>query len=636
MTFLSMTRGWFLQRIAKTWSVSEAVLPVVAALIAASIAVVAWANGAAGVALPIVICMILMTIGLISRFRGRGMHKLARSYAEGQIRTRVFLWNLEARARGMFLFRMAMICLVPAVLAGGIGVSLPGQIAVAPLLAMLLTPVFLRIAGVLVGSGKSGWMFNALVRDEFLLESISLASPSERFQVGWTAGGRIDFLRRTAALNPHVPDKVREIVLAQYSPAAVFVAVQLEKKSVWTEACLMLAGWRVAVSACGLAAAMALAIVLTLHRDFFAVAAFNNWEYPFAERKSENPLQKSENPDPSSDQGASAQSGGASQAGQGDDQGRAGTLDSQGGTGGDESNSGPKVDSPSSGASELGDGREGPDGLGAEGQSGRGGGQDASSGLAQGHSDDEVGTENAPKGPGDGGATEEGSSRTEQGETEGSGRDEGSDNEGDPQGSDGGDGPQEESPATAEGASGQETPDSTDLEDSAEDNAVQNDAQDGDAPGAQTDNPPQGNENPQGSSTEEGEISEGGDGDAQNATLEQVDEMPEDAEITQTDLPLDGVTGDVPVSSPSSAEAEVAPDESMELRQGAQAPETGTTLELTVGGASALFAEEGEMPEAVEVRLLPENEPSPTTQQPTGQARQILPAWIGELVKSQD
>ena len=58
------------------------------------------------------------------------------------------------------------------------------------------------------------------------------------------------------------------------------------------------------------------------------------------------------------------------------------------------------------------------------------------------------------------------------------------------------------------------------------------------------------------------------------------------------------------------------------------------SLELKAGGPAALFAKEGEVPDAVEARLLPDELGLPPAQAVTsGEPRQILPAWIDELIK---
>lgn len=67
-------------------------------------------------------------------------------------------------------------------------------------------------------------------------------------------------------------------------------------------------------------------------------------------------------------------------------------------------------------------------------------------------------------------------------------------------------------------------------------------------------------------------------------------------------------------------------------RIGATAPEVGGKLELQAGGASQLFAEAGEVPDAVVARLPPQNDATLPNAAAPLPARQLLPAWISELV----
>ncbi|PKQ10933.1 MAG: hypothetical protein CVT70_16855 [Alphaproteobacteria bacterium HGW-Alphaproteobacteria-1] len=64
----------------------------------------------------------------------------------------------------------------------------------------------------------------------------------------------------------------------------------------------------------------------------------------------------------------------------------------------------------------------------------------------------------------------------------------------------------------------------------------------------------------------------------------------------------------------------------------ATVPEVGGKLELQAGGASQLFAEAGQVPDAVEARLPPESDTPPPIAAAPLPARQLLPAWISELV----
>jgi hypothetical protein len=99
-----------------------------------------------------------------------------------------------------------------------------------------------------------------------------------------------------------------------------------------------------------------------------------------------------------------------------------------------------------------------------------------------------------------------------------------------------------------------------------------------------------------------------------------------------TDEPLDGAGEGQSLSTTDPAK----PVDSLTLdlagRIGATAPEVGGKLELQAGGASQLFAEAGEVPDAVVARLPPQNDAPPPIDAAPLPARQLLPAWISELV----
>ena len=102
--------------------------------------------------------------------------------------------------------------------------------------------------------------------------------------------------------------------------------------------------------------------------------------------------------------------------------------------------------------------------------------------------------------------------------------------------------------------------------------------------------------------------------------------------IVRTDEPLEGAGEGQSFSTTDAAEPTSALMLDVAGRIGATAPEIGGQLELQAGGASQLFAEAGGVPDAVEARLpLQSDAPPPTATAPLP-ARQLLPAWISELV----
>lgn len=99
-----------------------------------------------------------------------------------------------------------------------------------------------------------------------------------------------------------------------------------------------------------------------------------------------------------------------------------------------------------------------------------------------------------------------------------------------------------------------------------------------------------------------------------------------------TDEPLDGAGEGQSLSTTDPAKLIGNLTLDLAGRIGATAPEVGGKLELQAGGASQLFAEAGEVPDAVVARLPPQNHAPPPIAAAPLPARQLLPAWISELV----
>jgi hypothetical protein len=111
---------------------------------------------------------------------------------------------------------------------------------------------------------------------------------------------------------------------------------------------------------------------------------------------------------------------------------------------------------------------------------------------------------------------------------------------------------------------------------------------------------------------------------------EQVDLTPEQAaglDVVVTDEPMEGgMPSGLPVPS------ERPPEDAAEAGLAASAPEGTVAPDIAAGSAAQLFAEGGEVPDAVTMALSPEtDETLPAVADPTP-PRQVLPAWINELV----
>lgn len=375
---------------------------------AASISAIIWANGTAGVLLPFAMGLALVVICALAALGDCGMRDLAVRYSARQIGTEVFLRGLEPRARRRSHLHIGLICLGAALLATGVTLSFPGRIAAVPVLAALLTLVLLRLAGAMGSKAHVGWIFDALVPPDVLLEATNSSGPLARFRAGWTSAGRLEALRSAAALDPRVPGDVREIILAQYSPEAMFVPVKLQPKGVASEAMLMLAGWRMVLPVCVIAAVIALLLVLLVPRDALHLPAFDDLRFPFATQSDDPPA------DPESPKEAAAQ----------DAEGQSSDADQGSGNSGS--------------AGEMSAG--GRDGGSAEGGAGEGGasstnsGAEGASGGAEGNLSDGQGSGEAAGKQGEGGG---GTSGSGQGREAGDPQDAGEGSGG--QGSDGGD-----------------------------------------------------------------------------------------------------------------------------------------------------------------------------------------------------
>ena len=639
--------------------------------------------------------LIAVAVGMICLFwavRAGGTKNIVSAYAQGQLDTASFLKRVDARARASLHFRASVICLAVAILACVFAAAFPGQIFAGPFIAALLTVVLLRFAGVIGYRAQSGGLFDALVPDAVVRDMTASAGAMTRFRTGWTLAGRVAVLRRAAALRPDLPQEVRQIVLAQYSPQAIFVPVRLQRKSIASELRLMLAGWRASGGAMALAAILALAAVTLLPRDLLRLPALNGLELPDLpsppEDSSHEPDKPADGQEPSGNDSAADQSdssGGAS-GGQGAD--GAGAGDAPAGRDGGDVNSGQDdgqgqgQDEGQGGGGEGQGGQSSADGTG-QGQSGEGGtqaGKDAAqqdgNGGAGGDKPDKggngadqapgpgqaadtrgAGGEASEGGQGQDGQAPGGQSAQDAGQPGAGASPQGGQGASDAAGADGDkpdvgengeqaadqqdDGARSQTAGGREGASGDSTAGESSRTEATDSGDPGGTASAGAKPEASSSADASSgagagwdaNES-QAEPPSDAELTDAHTGEAHGGIRKRVDELPDGARIIETEQAPDEADRELQISPPLADPSAETSTETMEMRQGAQPPRAEVTLELKAGGPAALFAEQGEVPDTVEARLLPD-EPVLSSKPPVtpGAPRQILPAWIDELMK---
>lgn len=668
---LSVIRERFPQGFLNSLPLFDLVLLTVSVLSAAMIAALVWANGIGGILFPLLIWLVAGLICLISALAAGGTKNIVSAYAQGQLDTGRFLKRVNSRARFSLFFRTAVICLASTTLACVIAAAFPGRIFAATSIAALLAVVSLRFCG---GTGYckgSGWFFDALVPDEVVLEMTAPADAMVRFRTGWTLSGRVAVLRRAAALHSDLPAEVRQIVLAQYSPQAIFVPVRLLRKSVRSELRLMLAGWCVGSAAIALAAILALAAVTLLPRDLLRIPTLNDLELPRLQQLPEDAEQRTDKPTDNQDQSGNDSASGPPGPGANE----TGSQGSDGAGGGDASDR-QGGDDTTSGAGRQGQDGPSPAGGDQKGQDGTQAGKDAAQQGGDGASDAAGGAggempganaDGRDQAPGADQAADEGGSGVESlnggGEGQGGQAPDEVDQQGQPgeggadngasqqagQGASDTAGANDNKPGGGKGAPGEsamdesggsETESSGDL---AMTDAAPADSDPGttDIAGASSSADTPAAVEP-GRDADQGQTGPSSDGvpaddptdDTGGGMREHVDELPEGARVIATRQSPEEPGQDLPVAPPLAGDPAGTPTETIELREGGQPPQADVSLELKAGGPAALFAEEGEVPDAVEARLLPDELGLPPAQAVTsGEPRQILPAWIDELIK---
>lgn len=209
---------------------------------------------------------------------------------------------------------------------------------------------------------------------------------------------------------------------------------------------------------------------------------------------------------------------------------------------------------------------------------------------------EESGAESAPRGPTSSGAA----SGTDSAEAEG-------------------DGPMRQTATGGDGASAAETDGADDGEGA--------DGEGGDAPAQ----PAEGSKDGEGAA---GRGTAPGDARAEAGPTSgagQVELTPGEAaglDVVVTDEPFDGgMPAAIPVPS------EQPPEEAVEAGLAASTPEGTVAPEIAAGSAAArLFAEGGEVPDTVTMALSPEADETMPAVADLTPPRQLLPAWINELV----
>lgn len=625
-------------------------------------AAIIWANGAGGILLPILLGVVHGAVCLISVVQASGTTRTLRAYAKGELGTDRFLERMDPCARAAIRFRAAVICLALAGLTCIAVSAFPGRTAVAPLAAALLAVILLRTFD-LVAQPRRGWFLDPLIPDSVILDMTASADPWTRFHVGWTMSGRVAMLRQAAASWPDLAPEIHQILLAQYSPEAIFVPLELAPKSVGSELRLMLMGWRVGGAAMITAALLAVMAVTLLPRDLLLMPALNDLGLPDLQTRpdqtAKEPDSPSSGPDhagdgtnaeprgnhgsPSDAQPSDGAENGASPgspAGGGEAPSGEGSRGSAGGSSGGAAQEG---QADQAGAEPGEDARQ-EDRAGAEpGEDARQSGGDRVSDASSNSNDEQpTGRAEAPDpnsstdeassaedGPGDGGPGPEGRASPDGDQQGKAGEDSGADSS--QQGQGGGEqasnaleGSSQGDPGVGGDGPGQELGGSDDPDGRGDGTAEEGDGQMMRAPA----DPDEAGGPSSGSSGPTERSSEG----ALAGITESTGEPPEGGEIIQTEVTA-SEADPVRVGPLLDGDIDGTPAQELPLREAAQPPQTDVALELTVGVPAALFAEEGEVPDAVEARLLPDARTIPPSRETPGAARQILPAWVEEMMR---
>ncbi len=553
--------------------------PAVAVALSVWAAVVLWSSGSAGAGVPAALAGICGLAGGLLSLRGRiGVRRCQR----GELGTAGFLRSAEAAGLRLFQGRALVLAAGSFVAAALLAVAFPGRMAGAAAAGGAMAPAILLLLGLAGAKRHGGWMLDLALPDRLLVRTIP-ADVLSAFAAGWSAAGRVSALRRAAVMHPDAPEGARAMMMARHAPAAVFVPAGLLGKTWAGELLLRLAGWRV------LAAVMAAAALLSLLAMAVLPPGALGRVPPLGEISGLAAPRHA--PEPAPDEPAAADPPGDGADTSGPSPGAAGGGAGQGSGAAD--------------PGEAGGGQGAGQGSGAENPGSQGGSPEGQAGSAAGD------------GPGEGtggdGDTADPGPASEGGEGSGEAGSAGA-----TPAAAGGEGTAEPEPvgpgpdaASGEPGGAGSTPAAAEPGgDGASDTATAGGPGDPSPAGVGSGQP----------------LAAGGDGPAGEADPGGGPGF----RLVATDEPAggDGPAVELPFAPPG----EARPADPAAAVAGAAPPEEGAQPDLPVGGPAQLFAEPGAAPESIAARLLPGDEAA-APPVPPAPPRQLLPAWINELVR---
>ncbi len=286
-------------------------------------------------------------------------------------------WGIQARAWGVIATVMVPLA--------ALATAFPGQMVIGAVTAALLVPVVLALSGMFARGSDAGWFLDAIVPDRLLLEQIDTGDLWQRYETGWHLAGRFAALRRAAALHPEAPNSAQTLIMAQYAPGSVVVAVSGLRKSLMDEVRLRLRGWRVLVSVALGAGVLSIVLMVLLPQAVWDRLFAGSDRSGLQSKSEEQSSQHDDKPEPpSSDQAGQAplDEAGAGPAAQG----RGPSDDSAAGQGA--SSDGGSSDK---GGSDAAHGTEGSQGESSAGQVGKSEGQSGEGALGTPQNGNEIG-----------------------------------------------------------------------------------------------------------------------------------------------------------------------------------------------------------------------------------------------------
>lgn len=633
----------------------------VSALSAAFAACVLWRMGtSAAVLLSLTVLATGLAAGAFWLFGARARKSNESEWAR-PVATETRLNGLRTAAFQGLIGRALVIATGALCVAVMLAVAFPGQMGVVPLQACVIAIALLAFVGLVTAFGsEQGWGLDAVVPDIHLRERLADLDALSRFEAGWSMTGRIDALREAAALHPATSPAAKALLMAQYAPTAVPLVPRDMRKSVGDEIRLRLLGWRVVVTVAGSAALLSLLLSLLvppgLWERYFSGVGLS--ALSVSEREKEEISHDEE--EGTDDGSASAQSengaGGAGGDGQGEEGGEANSEDTgnagSGHAGGDDltsdaaSAAGANAGAGAGGLGEEatesareGEGERDEAGAAKTGKEPGIGGPDSDGAGGSGGGSDTVG-ENSPSDAAQGdvasGQVDQtdlpGSDGSSAGEEGGAGANdilpEGSDNGTglDGAGADEAEG-EDVGAASPSGGTGEQTAAEGDgLDEEIGDHQEDTDSADGEAASGMTKDGGELNESVA-VATETFQAEPGADGKGTGA---EVDGMPSAADRTVMSWPDRIMDEDVIIDQRSPTETEGG--ERVDYAIEAKAPEDGLAQDVSVGAAAQLFAGDGEVPDTVLLELpIDRGDTFPEMAEPDV-PRQLLPAWINELV----